>query len=484
MSGIAAFARASGARSTASAGLLGVTCAVVAGWAAAVAPGPALLVGLVGAMMLAVALHPPLAAYILLVSTPLLVGIDRGQALPVLRPSEAVALVVAGALGLRLVALLWTGRAADVALHPTRIDAAIIALALSASVIPMTWMLIRGREITHDDILYALVLWKFYAIFLIVRLSIRTERQVHRCLWIVLLTSAVVAVIGILQALGVGGVIAFLNKFYSPQGAGALTSGRASSTMGSSFSVADVMTSCVAITAALIIRGDRHRWLLSGMGILFVLATLASGEFSAVIGLTVAGFTLGILVRRFGQTLLASAAAAAAAIVVLQPVIEARLQNIDPHTGLPSSWLDRVDNLRTFFLPQLTSDFNWMTGVRPTSQLPNPRNVLGFVWIESGHVWLLWTGGIAMVAAFVVFIWVAIRTFGRIGRTRSDAIGVAAVAGCTSVVVMAVLMTFDPHLTLRGAADLNFSLLALALTGCIAQRSRAPAGSGSQPAHW
>lgn len=477
-----AIARVPRDRATAWAGLLGVAGACAAGWAAAVAPGAALLAGLVFTVMLAIAMYPPLAAYVLLATTPLLVGIDRGQAIPFLRPSEAVALIAAAALGARMLVLVVTGRQLDLTLRLTRIDAAIVALAASSSVIPMMWMALRGRHITQDDVLYALVLWKFYALFLIVRLSIRTERQVDRCIRVILAASAFVAVVGIMQAIGVGSVTSFLNQFYSPQGQGALTSGRASATMGSSFSVADVMTSCVALTVALIVRGSRHRLLLGGLAVLFVIATLASGEFSAVIGLAVAGFSIGILIRRFGQTLFASACAAALAIVLLQPVIEERLQHIDPHSGLPSSWLARVTNLKVFFLPQLTSDFNWVTGVRPTSQLPNPQNVLGFVWIESGHVWLLWTGGIAMGLAFCAFVWVAMRTMGRIARARDDAIGMVAVASFTSLAAMTVLMTFDPHLTLRGAADLDFSLLALALTGWTAQRARAPAPSAAQAA--
>ena len=85
------------------------------------------------------------------------------------------------------------------------------------------------------------------------------------------------------------------------------------------------------------------------------------------------------------------------------------------------------------------------------------------VYIESGYVWLLWIGGLPFLTAFFYFVLMSLRRLGQVARNRDDAVGCAALSSFCSVVVMTVLMLFDPHLTMRGAADIFFPMLALSL---------------------
>jgi hypothetical protein len=149
---------------------------------------------------------------------------------------------------------------------------------------------------------------------------------------------------------------------------------------------------------------------------------------------------------------------------VFQPVVARRVSDLDPVTGLPYSWVARLRNLRTHFWPELFSDFNFVLGVRPSARVRVNLAWRDYLWIESGHTWLLWTGGIPLFLAFCWFLVVSLRKTARVARARADAIGIAAIAGFSGLSVVAVLMTLDPHLTLRGTADLLFSLLALACT--------------------
>jgi hypothetical protein len=462
------------ARSSIRVALAAFATAILIAPLAVVVPALALVVGC-GALALVagVYVHPPLAAYVLLVSTPLVAGIDRGAVIPVLRPHEAIALLVATGLMARGLVQLLTGRAQRPRVRP--LDAAIILMAVTSSVLPLLWMVARGTPITMDDVLYALTLWKFYGIYLIVRASVRTEGQVRRCLWLAMASSGVVAIVAILQSLNLGGVPELLARYYAPGGrVEDFQNFRGASTLTYPIALGDLMTFNLAIALGWLIRGQRHwRMLIVAAG-LFFFGVVASGQFSSIIALLVGVVAIGLLTGRLGRLGLAVLATAPFAGLALKPVIERRLSGFSSLSGLPFSWLSRLENLRTFFWPKLFSNFNYVLGVRPAARVPAIESWKEFVWIESGHTWLLWAGGIPLLVAFFVFLWVSMCTTARIARTRIDAIGVAAIASFASLAVVAVLMTLDPHLTMRGSADLLFSLLALASVADAA-RTR-PAG--------
>ena len=462
--------------------------AVGAGVAAALAP-PALGAGaaLGLAVVLVVAVHPPAGPYVLLATTPLLAGLDRGLVLPVLRPHEALAGLVGAGLVAHL-ALCAAGRT-PARVRPVfrRLDLTILFLAVSGSVLPLAIMVARGRAIVADDLFYALQIWKYYGVFVILRVSVTTVEQVRRCLWIALGAAALVALVGIAQVLGAPGVSA-ITAHYDVESVNQRQLERGTSTLASSIAVGDVMVFSLAIAFGLLVRRDPRRTTLVALALLFVFGTVATGQFSSLVGLLVGGLALGWLTGRLGRTILSFVSVAGIAALILRPVIEARLRGFDGGRTLPHSWQTRLENINTYFLPVLRDDLNWLTGVRPLARIPGPPALgIEFVWIESGYVYLLWTGGIVFLAAFLWFARVALRSVLQTARKRSDAVGVAATASFTALVVTVVLMVLDPHVTLRGSADLSFSLLALA-TGIpfAAGGDRSPRGPppGAQNPDW
>ncbi len=455
---------------------LSVLLALVAGAAVVLSPPMAVVGAVTIALACAIYVHPPVAAYVLLVATPLTAGIDRGLLIPVLRPNEAIAMFVGAVLALRGLLHLSAGKFPKVRIG--RVDASILFMAVASSILPLMWMAARGKDITQDDVLHSLVLWKYYGIYLIVRFSIRAEKHVGRCLYLSMAVAGVVAVIAILQSLKLFGVPQMLATYYSPFGMeGVLQINRGSATLALAAAVADLMTFNLAIAAGWLARTSRHRTLLFGACVLFVLGTLASGQISGAIALVVGAVAIGVITQRL-RPLLAFVPSVLLAGVLLRPVIERRLSGFETPTGLPPSWEGRIYNLTTYFWPELFSRFNFLLGVRPSARVMVSKEAGGFAWIESGHTWLLWSGGIPLFIAFFFFLWVTVRKTAEVARTRTDAIGVAAIASFVSLIVVAVLMTVDPHLTYRGSADVLFSLLALACTGAAR-----PGGRGQSQAN-
>jgi hypothetical protein len=434
-----------------------------------------LLAGFIAvALVSGVCAHPPLAAYTLLVVTPLTAGIERGTLVPLLRPHEAVALLVGAGLIARAAGRLAAGRLPRPRLR--RLDAAILLMAFTSSVPPVLWILARGRDLATDDVLYAATLWKFYGIFLIVRASVRSRHEVSRCLWLTMGVGAIVAMIAVLQSLDLFGVPGLLERWFVSDISSTGEGDRGTATLSSSFAVADVMVFDLAIALGWLLRGGEHRALLVLLGVIFTFGVFTAGQFSGAIGLFVGVAAVGLITGHLRRVTLGLIPAVLAALLVLRPVISRRLSGFDSPYGLPFSWVGRLENLRTYFWPELFSDFNFLLGIQPAARVLAPGSHQAehnsqWVWIESGHTWLLWTGGVPFFLAFFIFLWVAIRKTVQTAQARMDAVGVAAVASFTSLVVLGALMVLDVHLILRGSGDLLFSLLAL---------SSAPDGSSWQ----
>jgi len=428
---------------------------------------------LVVAVFVVVSLRPALGGYLLIGLTPLTAGIDRGHAVPVLRPSEALALAVGAALATGALLRRRTGVPARLRLTPVEIG--ILLMALANSVVPITWMVARGAAVTKDDILYALVLWKFAGIYLIVRASIVTAAQALRCVVISISVGALVSLIAILQSLGLFGIPRLLATYYAPFGyTGALEHARGSSTLALPAATADLAIYNLALVAGLWIRFPRYRPVLALMSVALMLGALAAGEFSSAIGLIV-GICAIALVTSYPSLLSIFIPLSGMAIVFLRPVIATRLEGFQSLSGLPVSWTGRLANLQNYFWPKLLSDWNYLLGVRPAARVPVAYQATGYVWIESGYTWLLWGGGVPLLFAFGYFVRSALRSSWVQARNPDGPFNAAALAVFVSVCVMSVLMIFDPHLTYRGAAEEMFVLLALARAH---ELDRVPAAGG------
>ena len=344
-----------------------------------------------------------------------------------------------------------------------RVEVAVILMAVCNSVIPLLWMAVRQQAITQEDLLYALVMWKLLGIYAIVRASISSDRQVLRCLWLSVAVACVVSLIAILQSLSLLGVPRLLADYFGGPSQFGAAGGRGSSTLGLPAATADLMTFNLAIVSGLWMRYQRLRLALAAAAALMLFGALAAGEFAGVIGLVV-GLVCITIVSGSARMLAWFLPAAGVGGWAMWPVIGTRLLGFKSASGLPTSWLVRLQNLETYFWPKLFSDWNFALGVRPAAVLTvvSPTALNNEVWIESGYTWLLWGGGIPLVLSFIYFVHVTAKNAWSTARGGREARSVAGAAVFVAVIVIAVLMVFDPHLTYRGSADDFFCLIALA----------------------
>lgn len=429
---------------------------------AVVALSPVLALGgvVVGVLAGVVAWRPAVATYVLLAATPLVVGIDRDRLVPMLRPNEALLGLLIGVLVARTVLLMRFDFRFRLSLGP--VARTLVAMAVASSILPLMWMVIRGRTVEMDDITHAAVMWKTLAIFALVRYTIRTQAQVRLCIGITLAVATVVGALAIAQSLGLFGVRALLAPWYASFGyTDVFADPRAGSTIGLPAATADFMILNLALAIGLWWKDRRASVLIAGAASIYMMAVFAAAEFSSALGLMVAMVTVAALLGRL-DLLRYGLLVLPVAVYVLWPTVEHRIEEFQSMHGIPRSWLVRWYNLETYFWPDLFSGTNPIFGVRPSARAPAP-GAFGFVWIESGYTWLLWGGGVFLAGAFVWFVWVTLRTMRRLNRALTSYSSVAALAAHAAVVVVVVLMVFDPHITYRGFSDALYAVLALAL---------------------
>lgn len=398
---------------------------------------------------------------------PLIVGVARGAGVLVLRPNEFLFLILT--IGLSVV--LWlkavNGRLVLPAFVKT--DLAIMGLVVFGSLMPLLMGIARGTNLDADDYLYAFVFVKYAILYGMFRLLILNEQQRKIALLAIFASEAIVAIVALLQAKELFGVNELLAVYYDAPFEGSIgpDSLRASSTIASSFGLADSMTITLGLAiASLATNTFAATWQKTILGlsaVLFAIALLAAGSFTGVIGCVVAIFFVGVLTGRIKQLLVFAWPAIVIGSVLLWPTIAARLAGFSGASKLPQSWIGRLENLQRFFWPEIFSGWNWLLGVRPAARLVAPETWRNWVYIESGYTWLFWTGGLPLALAFSCFLCCVFWNLITDRRALAEESNPIAITAFASSAMMAVVMLFDPHLTVRGCADLYFPLLAMAL---------------------
>ena len=433
---------------------------------------------------------PPsvLLVMVYIVVMPFLAGLPRGTGIPLVRPSEALQLSVTGAaLALGAVALA-TGRRWQLRLRP--IEWWVLSLAMAASVLPVLWLLARGLPVGQEELLGTFPFVKYALLYFLVRACVTSTAHLETISRAVIGGAALLALVAITQALTIGPVIDVLGRFYVDGVEDLVDEGRGTTTLGSSIATGAFLSfSCGLALSWGLATGQRLWFAAAGF---LTLGTLASGQAGSVIALGVVVLTVAHLHQRSAQLLRWGLPAGLLAIIGLWPVVAARLNDIDQGTGLPSSWIIRWNNISELYLPSL-GDGGWVLGVSPDAILVPPDVWRESIYLESGYLWLLWVGGLPLLIAaggFLISAWRSLRSAGPVANAP-DAANPVAVAASGAVAMMLLLSLIDPHLSLRGGADLFFVLVALGLaatpiteeTSATASLVRRLVGDGLHPSH-
>jgi hypothetical protein len=419
-----------------------------------------------GAAFVAIARRPVWAAYLFLGTLPFIGGIDRGVLIPLMRPSEFVQLglvsaVVAGAL-------YRAARGEQLRVRVTRLDIAVVVLALVASVWPLCWQLLRGQVPSSSDVFSTVVLWRLSALYVLFRWVVTTREQMRRCLWILLTTSSILAVLAVLDARG----FLSLPGVWTPNVVTDST-GRGGATLNSSIAVGDYLAYAMPVALLWLLVRPQRRALLGCIAATLVLGSFGTGQFSAWFAMIIVVIVVVRSDRRFTPLLVKGMPVALVAAVLAWPVVATRLAGFSGG-DIPSSWRGRIDNLTNAYVP-LMSGFRWVLGVRPDSVLVPLETWRSAIYLESGWLWLFFVGGIPLFLAFIYF---AVRAFAQTYRVtdgRLDDVAVAAVAARAALWSIVILGLIDMHFTLRGGGDLFFILLGLGANRLVPRPEQTPA---------
>lgn len=449
---------------------LGAAGCAVAGGILAVAAGPIIVLAAIGVLALAgmfalAAYRPIFATYAYLGTLPLIAGIDRGHLIPLVRPNEALLVVLL--LGALVGGYVRWCRGERIPLQLHQLDIPLGVFLLASTAWPLLSMLLRGHVPASSDLAAVLPVCKLVAIYLLVRFSVSTEAQLVRCFRLIIWPGAVVAVIAILQTLHFGPVVSMLQTVWAPDSNPAALAERGSTTLASPIATGDYIIICLTLIVCCGMRGLLDRRERLGLGLVLGAGVLATGQFSTWISAVVAA---GLILWRFTTVRNSSLRfvwLVPVALAIGAPALIGRLEGFSEF-GVPRSWIGRWSNLSNFYLPKF-GFINVLMGVSPDSVLEAPERWRDVIYLESGYLELLWIGGIPLLAAFAWLSVVVLR------RTRElmaqpGAVGAAAATLWVCWWFVLILTVLDPHLTLRGTGDLLFMLIGITAGRLSVQR--------------
>jgi hypothetical protein len=427
----------------------GVVLAVVVGL-------PLAMVGaaLAGLALLAVSWwRPAFGCALLIFTVPLLGGLGRNTFLPLLRPNEAIAILVTAGAVLHYLPVPSRRRI-------TALDVTVATFLLGVIVIAWAVIFLGGGAAGMDTWQNILGPFQYLVLYTLFSRVTWTKRSLRLAINLLLAASVLVAFVGFAQLANVGGVRAFIAVYYPGFGDAVNICKygvcRPTSLLEHPSSFGAFAALAYGLALSLITakpEGYSRRWLTVAMAI-NAAAVFISLTQAAVIGLVVATAVITWHQRRVPKELLVMAFAVLVGVAAFWPAVSARLENqLQAPSGsslvVPESINTRLQYWDQFFLP-LVKQHIWLgTATVIPTDIPTRLDT----YVDNEYLGVVLRAGVVglglLVTLYVVIGTVAIRQ--RRGRDPMDrAIGSV---GLAAVLVLAIIGTTAEYLTFLGVAQ-------------------------------
>ena len=435
--------------------LTALALAVLIGVITAISPAVGVLFVPVLAYSIYAFTKPMINAYVVIVAIVLTSGMARGALIPALIPNE---LVLAGVTALCLPYILTARLRAGQASVEVLVASGVLIAGTIA--IPLLAFWIRGLPVEPHELFTLLAPCQYLLLFIIFKYLPRTERDRRQIIWLMLFMSCFVAIVGLLQALGIGIVQDTLARWY-PSGQlnvasqfGRITSLLAAWNALGTFMMVNLLLARAYLLPEVQVRNRRALYLM--MALLFV-CMVASGSYASIIGLV-----LGLLIiesydkRRRFKRLLAAAVIAVLAYVILQPLISERFAyQSRGESVVPETLSFRFEIWNDVFLPLLRD--HWLWGVRPSIPLDSD-----WQWAESQYLLLVYRGGVFALVGHLAWVGMILIWLRRVITRSTGGAHAAAIAGSTALIALSVMAFTNEVFTFSGVNDFIWILWGVA----------------------
>jgi O-antigen/teichoic acid export membrane protein len=445
--------------------LAGLGLVMVLGGLSALSPLLAIMSALMLLLLVVVMPRPVLVIYGLTLVLPLVGGLARGSVVPFLRLGQA--LVV---LGLVLMVLSVPGRQGKTRL--TAIDLVFMLYFLTDSVLPVLALLYRGEHLDLSNsssftgvtpLQSLLGPLQYYVLYRVVVAIVSSEKQIKTILNLSFIASILVSLIGIMQKLGVGFIVTFLNTYYPTVDLGYAVSDlelRITSTLDNYGGLAAYLafTIIVALACYTVQKHLKFSRLLLTITILFdSIALILTGTFAPCIGLAIGAAIVFMLMRSLPKMVMYVLIGMALAVLAFYPFFSDRILSWIGGGGqeLLPTYGYRILLWKEIFLPAILQHLWFGAGPSPAVSALWPSE-------ETQYFALLLKGGGLDLLSYILLMGVAMATCWRqIKRGVESASNIVAVSTLAILVAINIMNVSAVYFTYVGGTQVLWMLLAV-----------------------